>query len=107
MNNTIRHHKNIINDINNSIIYNIRNKPPPINICKTRFAKCNINKKINFSSGNVIIYGAPNYQRISYLVQQSKFRHGQKPVFVKQQLNAYGRTAGGPGGFGASPSNKF
>ena len=83
------------------------NKPGPINICNGRFSNCKLNKKTNFSSGNVIIYGAPNYQRISYLVQQSKFRHGQKPVFVKQQLNAYGRTAGGPGGFGASPSNKF
>ncbi len=83
------------------------NKPGPINICNSRFSQCNLNKKNNFSSGNVIIFGASLMERTSYLIQRSRFRHGQKAVFVKQQLNAYGRTAGGPGGFGASPSNKF
>jgi len=83
------------------------NKPGPINICNSRFANCNLNKKPNFSSGNVTIQGTGQANRISYLLQTSRFRNGQKTVFSNQQLNAYGRTAGGPGGFGSSPSNKF
>jgi len=83
------------------------NRPGPIQFCTSRFAKCNLNKKTNFSSGNVTIQGATNSQRISLLVKQSSYRHGAKLVFSDISLNQYGRMAGGPGGFGAPPRNHF
>jgi hypothetical protein len=85
----------------------ISNRPGPIQYCTSRFARCTLNKKTNFSSGNVTIQGATNSQRISNLVRISTFRHGDKLVLSNQVLNEYGRTAGGPGGFGAPPRNHF
>jgi hypothetical protein len=85
----------------------ISNRPGPIQYCTSRFAKCNITKKTSFSSGNVTIQGTTNARRQSLIVNQSTYRHGAKLVFSNQVLNAYGRTAGGPGGFGAPPRNHF
>lgn len=82
------------------------NRPGPIQYCTSRFAKCNINKKTKFSSGNVTIQGATNPQRTSIIVDQSN-RRGAKLVTSNQVLNVFGRTAGGPGGFGAPPRNHF
>ena len=82
------------------------NRPGPIQYCTSRFAKCNINKKTKFSSGNVTIQGATNPQRTSIIVDQSN-RRGSKLVTSNQVLNVFGRTAGGPGGFGAPPRNHF
>jgi len=85
----------------------ISNRPGPIQYCTSRFARCNINKKTSFSSGNVTIQGTTNARRQSLIVNQSTYRHGAKLLFSNQVLNAYGRKAGGPGGFGASPRNQF
>jgi hypothetical protein len=82
------------------------NRPGPIQYCTSRFARCNINKKTKFSSGNVTIQGATNPQRTSIIVDQSN-RRGAKLVTSNQVLNVFGRTAGGPGGFGAPPRNHF
>ena len=82
------------------------NRPGPIQYCTSRFAKCNLNKKTKFSSGNVTIQGATNPQRTSIIVDQSN-RRGSKLVTSNQVLNVFGRTAGGPGGFGAPPRNHF
>tara|TARA_B110000858_G_scaffold29990_2_gene32494 strand:- start:4572 stop:7133 length:2562 start_codon:yes stop_codon:yes gene_type:complete len=84
----------------------ISNRPGPIQYCTSRFAKCNLNKKTKFSSGNVTIQGATNSQRTSIIVDQSN-RRGAKLVTSNQVLNVFGRTAGGPGGFGAPPRNHF
>ena len=83
------------------------NRPGPIQYCTSRFAKCNITKKTSFSSGNVTIQGTTNARRQSLIVNQSTYRHGAKLMFSNQVLNAYGRKAGGPGGFGAPPRNHF
>ena len=83
------------------------NRPGPIQYCTSRFARCNITKKTSFSSGNVTIQGTTNARRQSLIVNQSTYRHGAKLLFSNQVLNAYGRKAGGPGGFGASPRNQF
>jgi len=85
----------------------ISNRPGPIQYCTSRFARCNITKKTSFSSGNVTIQGTTNARRQSLIVNQSTYRHGAKLLFSNQVLNAYGRKAGGPGGFGASPRNQF
>ena len=85
----------------------ISNRPGPIQICNSRFAKCNLNKKTKFSSGNVTIQGATNSQRTSIIVNQSTYRRGAKLITTNQVLNAYGRRAGGPGGTGASIRNQF
>ena len=85
----------------------ISNRSGPIQYCTSRFARCNITKKTSFSSGNVTIQGTTNARRQSLIVNQSTYRHGAKLLFSNQVLNAYGRKAGGPGGFGASPRNQF
>ena len=85
----------------------ISNRPGPIQYCTSRFARCNITKKTSFSSGNVTIQGTTNARRQSLIVNQSTYRHGAKLLFSNQVLNSYGRKAGGPGGFGASPRNQF
>jgi hypothetical protein len=85
----------------------ISNRPGPIQICNSRFAKCNLNKKTKFSSGNVTIQGATNSQRTSILVNQASYRRGAKLITTNQVLNTYGRRAGGPGGSGASIRNQF
>jgi hypothetical protein len=81
------------------------NRPGPINYCNSRFAKCNINKKTNFSSGNITIQGTSNALRFSSII--NTYGRGAKPTFVTRQINQYGSVAGGPGGFGSSPSNHF
>ncbi len=85
----------------------ISNRPGPIQICNSRFAKCNLNKKTKFSSGNVTIQGATNSQRTTILVNQASYRRGAKLITTNQVLNTYGRRAGGPGGSGASIRNQF
>ena len=84
----------------------ISNRPGPIQFCTSRFAKCNLNNKTRFSSGNVTIQGSTNSQRISLMVEQGN-RRGAKLVTSNQPLNQFGRRAGGPGGFGAPPKNQF
>lgn len=81
------------------------NRPGPISYCNSRFAKCNINKKTNFSSGNTSVQGTSNALRLSLIV--NTFSRGAKATFVTRQINQYGRVAGGPGGFGSSPTNQF
>lgn len=85
----------------------ISNRPGPIQYCTSRFARCTLTKKTSFSSGNVTIQGTTNARRQSLIVNQSTYRQGAKLLFSNQVLNAYGRKAGGPGGFGASPRNQF
>ena len=84
-----------------------KNRPGPIQYCTSRFARCTLTKKTSFSSGNVTIQGTTNARRQSLIVNQSTYRHGAKLLFSNQVLNSYGRKAGGPGGFGASPRNQF
>ena len=87
----------------------ISNRPGPINFCNSRFAKCNINKKLGpaYSNGNVTIQGATKNQRIAELVLVQSSMRNAKLVFTNAPVNQYGRRSGGPGGSGASPKNTF
>jgi hypothetical protein len=83
------------------------NKNGPINVCNTRFAKCNSNKKATISNGNTNNNQQSNATRVSRNIQYSTYTKSIKLVFVNQTLNQYGRIAGGPGGYGSSPKNTF
>ena len=83
--------------------------PGPINFCNSRFAKCNINKKLGpaYSNGNVTIQGATRAQGMSELIRVQSSMRNAKLVFTNAPVNHYGRRAGGPGGYGSSPKNTF
>ena len=87
----------------------ISNRPGPINFCNSRFAKCNLNKKLGpaYSNGNVTIQGATNSQRMTELIRVQSSMRNAKLVFTNAPVNQYGRRAGGPGGYGSSPKNTF
>ena len=87
----------------------ISNRPGPLNFCNSRFAKCNINKKLGpaYSNGNVTIQGATRAQGMSELIRVQSSMRNAKLVFTNTPVNQYGRRAGGPGGYGSSPKNTF
>ena len=86
--------------------YNGR-RPGPIQICNTRFAGCNINKKTKFSSGNVTITDATLHKRVSALVILQSSLRNVNLVYADISLNGYGQRSGGPYGYGSSPKNTF
>jgi hypothetical protein len=79
----------------------------PIQICNSRFAKCNITKKTNFSSGNVIIQGSTIAQRVSTLIKVQSYLRNATWREEYKPVNGYGQRAGGPVGYGQSPKNTF
>ena len=79
----------------------------PIQICNSRFAKCNITKKTNFSSGNVIIQGSTLAQRVSTLIKVQPYLRNATWTREYVGVNEYGQRAGGPVGYGQSPKNTF
>ena len=85
----------------------ISNRPGPINICNSRFAKCNLNKKNKFSSGNVTIQGATNSQRVSTQIQVQSTMRNATWTNRYVPVNGYGQRTGGPNGSGQSPKNSF
>jgi hypothetical protein len=87
----------------------ISNRSGPINICNSKFAKCNINKKLGpaYSSGNVTIQGVTNAQKISELLRVQSSMHNAKLNINNIPVNKYGQRSGGPRGFGSSPKNTF
>jgi hypothetical protein len=85
----------------------ISNRPGPIQICESRFAKCNINKKPNFSSGNVTIQGTTRPLRQSYLTRTVVPMRNHTLVYANKPNNEYGQRAGGPSGYGQPLKNNF
>jgi hypothetical protein len=83
------------------------NKPGPIQQCNSRFKYCNINKKLGYDSGNVTIQGSTIVQRVSTLVNISRFTRNLKLNNANIKLNGYGQKSGGPYGYGSSPKNSF
>jgi|AntAceMinimDraft_6_1070360.scaffolds.fasta_scaffold07664_3 hypothetical protein len=81
--------------------------PGPIQICNSRFAKCNITNKTNFSSGNVIIQGSTLAQRVSTLIKVQPYLRNATWTREYVGVNEYGQRAGGPVGYGQSPKNTF
>ena len=82
-------------------------RPGPIQICNSRFAKCNIIKKTNFSSGNVIIQGSTIAQRVSTLIHVQPYLRNATWTRQYNPVNGYGQRTGGPVGYCQSPKNTF
>jgi len=85
----------------------ISNIPGPIQMCESRFRKCNLNKKPNFYNGNVTIQGTTRPLKLSYLTQTVVPSRNHKLVYANKPNNEYGQRAGGPVGYGQSPKNNF
>ena len=87
----------------------ISNRPGPIQFCNSRFAKCNINKKLGaaFQSGNVSIQGTTIPRRISQAIRVQTYLKNANFVIQDVSLNVYGQRSGGPYGYGSSPKNTF
>ena len=87
----------------------ISNRPGPIQFCNSRFAKCNINKKLGaaFQSGNVSIQGTTIPRRISEAIRVQTYLKNANFVIQDVSLNVYGQRSGGPYGYGSSPKNTF
>ena len=85
----------------------ISNRPGPIQICDSRFAKCNLTTKTNFSSGNVTIQGTTRPLKLSYLTRTVVPARNHKLVYANKPNNEYGQRAGGPVGYGQPPKNNF
>ena len=66
-------------------------------------------KKAQFFSGtqNQMGFAVTDSAILSRLVNTSKFRRGATTMFANQQLNAFGRWHGAPGGSGANIKNTF
>ena len=85
----------------------ISNIPGPIQMCESRFRKCNLNKKPNFSNGNVTIQGSTRPLKLSYLTQTVVPMRNHTLVYANKPNNEYGQRAGGPSGYGQPPKNNF
>lgn len=84
------------------------------NNCNTRYPRtCNpawtTEKKAQFFSGtqNQMGFAVTDSAILARLVNTSKFRRGATTSFANQQLNAFGRWHGAPGGSGSSIKNTF
>ena len=85
----------------------ISNRVGPRQSCNSKYKYCNINKKTNFSSGNVTNQSATQAERFSTLIRVQSNMRNAKLIFQDVSLNGYGQKAGGPYGSGSSPKNSF
>ena len=79
----------------------------PIQICNSRFAKCNLNTKSNYNNGNIINQSHTKLQRHTQLILVQSTMRNAHIVFQNVSLNGYGQKSGGPYGYGSSPKNTF